>query len=298
MADKKLILLTGVGRSGTTVLQSMLNAHSQISFPPETHFFKRYILPFQLRNKLPDPDKLRADNYLKRLDNNLREQILKSTFSGVEELRAAFMKILENPSASFLGDKDTEYVRYLPHLKQLFPDAYSVHIIRDPRDVVVSRTKTEWGSKRSIAFHAGEYQYYIKQVTKLGPQLFGEKYLELRYEDLLDQPEDELKKLLEKLSLSFEPAMLEFHKSSKTLVAKDEAAWKQNLDKPLLKANHGKWKTTLTGKQAGLIESGIEEFMRSHGYKLSGERPSILDVMKKGIVKVLFAGKTQKESLR
>lgn len=298
MADKKLILLTGVGRSGTTVLQSMLNAHSQISFPPETHFFKHHILPYLLHNKLPDEAELNKDPYLRRLTQGKLQAVSSSRYRSLDDLLRAFYKIVDDPASLCHGDKDTEYVRYLPHLQHLFPGAFLVHIVRDPRDVVASRLKTEWGSKHGLAFHAAEYQYYIKQMTTLGPRLFGKRFMQLRYEDLLQDPQRELEKMLEKLGMTFEVNMLDFHKSSSGLIARDEAAWKQNLDKPLLKSNQGKWKESLSEQQGALVESGIEDFMKANAYESTGEKPAMLEVAKKELFKILFAGKTFKERLR
>ena len=42
---RDIIFIIGVGRSGTTLLQSMLHSHSEIHFSPETHFVKRFLNP-------------------------------------------------------------------------------------------------------------------------------------------------------------------------------------------------------------------------------------------------------------
>lgn len=298
MSNKKLILITGVGRSGTSVLQSILHEHSQINFPPETHFFKRHIIPFLLKSKVPNFKDLSQDPYLKRLNEPLRRDIVESVLSDLNDLLDVFVRISEDAASNYLGDKDTEYVRYLPHLAKVFPKAIVVHIIRDPRDVVLSRTKTVWGKKHGLCYHAAEYQYYIKQLTILGPKLFKERYLELRYEDLIDQPERTLKRLLHVLSLKYEPGMLDFHQSKGSLVGTDEKAWKENLMKPLLIGNQGKWKSSLTFEQAALVEHGIKDFMKNHGYELTKHKPTFIGLIRKKIVMMLFAGKTYKERLR
>lgn len=298
MVNKQVIFLTGVGRSGTTLLQGMLNAHSQITFPPETHFFKRYILGYLTNNKLPSVDQLEKDPYLRRLDETTRNAIVNKSYGSKEAFQEAFLQIMQNEDAKVCGDKDTEYVRYLPHLKLLFPQAFFIHIKRDPRDVILSRLKTEWGGKRSLAFHVAEYQYYIKEVIHLGPQLFEGRYLELRYEDLLEDPEKELNKLLRVLNLKFESDMLEFHTSSDRIVAQDELKWKQNLDKPILKNNTGKWKRELSLSKAALVQHQIEDFFLSNNYELVKAKPKGMQVVKKQLIALLFKGKTYKERIR
>lgn len=270
MKNPDIILLTGVGRSGTTLLQGMLNMHSRIYFPPETHFFKRYILPYIVKRKLPDPEKLASDKFLARLDHRIFDHIVNQSYLGLNDLKEAFLFILNHSDSEFVGDKDTEYIRYIPHLKQIFPNAFLVHIIRDPRDVVNSRIRTDWGKKRSIAFHSAEYNFYVKQILKYGPELFGSKYVELRYEDLIRQPEKELKKILNRFNLEFEESMLEFHKSTSSIIAQDELNWKQNLSKPLIINNAGRWMGNLELHEVSVIESGLSNFMKAYGYKPIG----------------------------
>lgn len=276
----------------------MLNAHTEITFPPETHFFKRYILPYLMRQRKPEPADLNSDSYLQRLGPEKLGNLEEISYNDLNDFKSAFLDIVLKADGTFLGDKDTEYVRYLPHLKRLFPEAYLIHIVRDPRDVVVSRLKTEWGRKRSLAFHAAEYQYYIKQMVTLGPELFGDRYLELRYESLLDDPERELRKITERLGLEFEKDMLNFQASSSNLVSKEESAWKQNVTKPLLRTNQGKWKASLKDSEAALIEMGIEPIMAQRGYTISKGRPGLVQLAKKSLVMLLFALKTEKERLR
>jgi len=78
MAEPQIVFITGVGRSGTTLLQSMLHAHSQVHFPPETHFFKRHILPFMLKGRLPTREVLQEDGYLQRLSPAFRQMVLQA----------------------------------------------------------------------------------------------------------------------------------------------------------------------------------------------------------------------------
>lgn len=299
MAQPKILFITGVGRSGTSLLQSMLNAHPQINIPPETHFFKSYIVPYLLFSKRPDKEKLERDRYLKRLSNGMRSNLLNSLSAEGGDLKSAFVGVMAGESpVAVAGDKDTEYVRYLPHLKRAFPDAFLLHIKRDPRDVIASRKKAEWSKGQSVAFHAAEYQYYIRKVEKEGRALFQNHYQDLRYEDLLLSPEQTLKPILQKLGLVFSDTMLQFHQNSQTLVADDEKAWKQNLNKPILKDNIAKWKTELTENEIGLIQNGLEDFFKANSYSIENTSVSSWELIKRKAYKFMFKGKTFKEQLR
>lgn len=301
MANRNIIFLTGVGRSGTTLLQSMLHAHSAINFSVETHFFKRYILPFLLTSNTIEGDRLKKDKFLKRLSPEKQQFLFSKSYSDLNDFRDGFLHIMEpdrSDKINFIGDKDTEYVRYFPHLKNVFPLAYMIHIVRDPRDVVASRLKTEWGSRRSVEFHIAEYQYYLEKVRKEGPLLFGNRFYELKYEDLLLNPESELSRLLTFLNLRFEEGMLGFYKSGSDLVAEEEKQWKGNVTKPLDKSNTGKWRGNLNESDAVVLQKGLEDFFDYMGYKRLDAKYSRMQGFKVKIIKQLFAGKTFKERLR
>lgn len=299
MAQQKLLFITGVGRSGTSLLQSMLNAHPEVNIPPETHFFKRYILPNLLKNQWPDTSQLKDDKYLKRLPETSRHQLIRSLSGERGDLSKAFTSFLagDGPHA-VIGDKDTEYMRYLPHLKKVYPDSFLLHIKRDPRDVIASRKKAEWSKNRSVEFHAAEYQYYIKKLCREGPELFTRRYFELKYEDLLHHPQNTLQPVLTELGLNFSENMLDFQNNSKNLVAQDEKAWKQNLNKPLLTNNFDKWMQELTEKEVGIIQSGLEDYFRANNYTLSSAQASIGAVVKRELIKGLFIAKTYNERLK
>lgn len=300
MANQGVIFLTGVGRSGTTMLQSMLHSHSKINFSVETHFIKRYVVPFLLTKEKVKGGTLQDDKFIQRLSSQKQEQICSKDFTSIEDLNQAFLKILEPEDGvadSFLGDKDTEHVRYFPHIKEFMDDAYMIHIVRDPRDVVASRLKTEWGAKRSLEFHMAEYQYYLKKVRKEGPALFDERFYELKYEDLLDNPEQVLTKLLSILNLTYEPSMLEFYKTGNDLVSADEKKWKGNVSKPLDKSNSGKWRASLSENDAATLQHGLEDFFDEMDYDKVTTKVSLLQKMKVQAIKQLFVGKTFKEKI-
>jgi hypothetical protein len=296
---RKLLFLTGIGRSGTTLLQQMLHAHSQIDFKPETHYFKSYILPLLLgKEKSLEvySERSSSDSYLERLTPEDAKKLI--NIGGSEDsLIAGFKNLLCNNKVEFGADKDTEYVRYFPHLKKAYPESYLINIIRDPRDVVLSRRKTPWGSKRSAVFHAAEYVHYFKKNQLEGQKLFGNKYIKVQFEHLIESPKKEIKRVLDRLGLNFEEAVLDYSKNSSSLIANDEKAWKGNADKPILTENSNKWQSELDKGVVGLIESEIGSQMEELGYSLSGFKKNPLKVIEFKTVLAAFAFKSKREQL-
>ena len=297
--QKKTLFLTGIGRSGTTLLQQMLHAHSQINFQPETHFFKKYIVPILLGKMFSGKEFLSLvaeDQYLKRLPEKDRTIIL-GLEPNLENLTSGFDRILQKDNCFFGADKDTEYVRYFPHLKKVYPEAYVINIIRDPREVTLSRKKTPWGAKRSTTFHAAEYVFYYRKMQREGAALFGKRYIVLKFEDLISAPSETLKKLCSDLDLSFENEMLTYGKQSESLIAQDEKAWKGNADKPIMAGNKNKWEKELDKNVVGLLESELKDEMTKMGYTISGAKPNLKTRAEYKLVNAAFTLKTKREKL-
>jgi hypothetical protein len=142
---------------------------------------------------------------------------------------------LQKTGKKLVGDKtvlhDPEIVE---EIATIFPEAKVIHIIRDGRDVAVSQTHHKWNqaedqggsgkinpdqlAKREayrrdprslietgqgifpdewLTNHAAKWNAKVSKTVKDGPALLGANYGEIRYEDLLERPEEEMKRMLE-----------------------------------------------------------------------------------------------------
>lgn len=268
------IFVVGVGRSGTTLVQSMLAAHPRIIFLPETVFIRRYMATGAL-NKLyhnggmdPVIKLLKTEKYLKRLGVPIEKIIHYVQFSSGGSLdlsvyQALVKQYIGAESPQFVGDKDPRLVEYLPLLHHFFPDSRIIHVMRDPRDILESKKRAEWSKNRSPITHvfAGKVQFQLGR--KFGSKLFGDHYFELTYEKLIQNPEKALKGLCHRMGLEYDPAMLCFGEAAKRLVADDEMSWKKETLGPLLTSNYGKWKKNLSKWEAALVENICPEAMRA-----------------------------------
>ncbi|MCH7535430.1 MAG: sulfotransferase [Bacteroidetes bacterium] len=279
---KKQLFIVGAGRSGTTLLQTILNAHSQVAFSPESHFLRKYVFP-QIQKKKAERaankewliDLLNSDNDFRRLDTDPKK-IAESNidFSSKTFFVDVFNEMgnlyLEKSGKSYFGDKDPMNLNHLKQLKQAFPKAHVIHIIRDPRDVVMSRMKTEWGKKYPFFVHVFDYGYHVERALEDGPAIFGKQYHQLRYEDLLTFPEVTIKSLCGELDIEFEDQMLLYHENGNNLVNKSEKEWKDNVDKPIISDNLDKWKKGMSRNNVMLVESICSATINKLGYSTSG----------------------------
>ena len=100
------------------------------------------------------------------------------------------------------GDKTPLYMQYLPLLERLFPDARFVHLVRDGRDAALSFLSvpagimTEgWGHPRDAAGFACQWATEVRAARALGARVGPARYLEVRYEALVADPEAELRRI-------------------------------------------------------------------------------------------------------
>ena len=274
-----LIFIVGVGRSGTSLLQSMLHAHPAICFAPETSFVRRLVATGRLDRTFRDEGAhavaslLESDALVGRLGlerGELRGRVLAlgdKFRAGVLYLDLLSAYIAERrPGAAFIGDKDPRSVEFLPLMRRHFSQAYVVHIVRDPRDVLASKKKAAWSRDRSTLAHLFAHRVQLRMGREWGADLFGERYIELRYEDLIADPAPALARVCTAIRLDYDARMLDFASASRELVAQDELDWKRETLGPLLASNRDKWTGELTPWEAALADAVCGEALRAHGY--------------------------------
>ena len=263
--DKRIVVVVGVGRSGTSLLQAMLHRHRHISFLPETHIFRRYIGPSlrrywnQARGGQALAKRLKKDREFSRAQ--IDPEILlegASRDGGRFQVHDVYLELLKEHAirrdVRVVGDKDPRLMDFLPALARYVPGASILHIVRDPRDVLVSRRKAGWSGGRSDLSHLLVYRAQMRRGRTTGRRCFGERYRELRYEDLLRRPEETLTSVCRHIGVQYDPGMLDFGESARELIAEEEWGWKKNMVGPLMSGNIGNWEEELSPEVRRRVE--------------------------------------------
>lgn len=208
--------IVGVGRSGTTLLRLMLDAHPEMAIPPETHFLPQVI---RAAKDLPNPGEKFVEivtNYRTWGDYGLDEKTLSEEVSKASpELGSALRTFYKLYAARFgkvrWGDKTPLYVRHMTGIQSVLPEARFIHVIRDGRDVALSNKQT-WFGPDSVRESAVWWRDWIISARNQAEYL--DHYLEVRYENLVEGTEPTLKKICDFLELSWSPKMLDYYLSS------------------------------------------------------------------------------------
>jgi hypothetical protein len=278
----------------------MLNAHKDIAFPPETHFFRNYLGNIHIRNKIINNEinyinnKILNDKYLKRLGLDLHQMIGLSYKNSRFDLKLFYINLLAKYASKqgkiMIGDKDPKNIEYLNIIKKIFPESYIIHIIRDPRDVVVSRMKAAWSKNRPFIMQLIAYREQLQKGIKDGEALFDNHYYHFLYEKLIDNPEEILKKICKLLKIDYDPEMINSYKKAKDIIKGEEKKWKENCFRPIISNNYNKWQNILNKRQVLLIEHICSYPFNKFGYELSlnNMEVNILDRIYFKFINLLF----------
>jgi hypothetical protein len=225
------VFLVGSPRSGTTLLQRVVNAHSQIAIASESQWIARY---YNRRIGLT-PDGIVTPDLVPRLLEHPKFHRLAISRGLLEELvetggpigYASFVSQLFDHygrarGKPLAGDKTPNYTRQIHVLHKLWPRAKFVHLIRDGRDVCLSLLNWKRKAARMaelfptweedpITTAALCWERDVGQGREQGRLLGHESYYEIRYESLVTRPEEEVRGLFSFLGVPYERAMLEFH---------------------------------------------------------------------------------------
>jgi hypothetical protein len=212
--------IVGVGRSGTTLLRLMLDAHPELAIPPETHFVPDVI---GLCKAKAGPARIAAEIVASRHwgDLGLERAKLEERLGALGDapgpehvLRAFYALYAEKQHKPRWGDKTPAYLRRMSMISGALPEARFIHLIRDGRDVVLSRRRRGMGATLELERAAERWRDRVIAARRQGGHLGGRRYLELRYEDLVADPEHHLRTICGFIQLGFDPVMLDYHERS------------------------------------------------------------------------------------
>ena len=177
------------------------------------------------------------------------------------------------PEATVILDKTPGYSDYVEHINWLIPQAKFIHLIRDGRDVVVSLQAASqgWGkmwAPKKVRIGCALWKSTLLAARK--GQQYGDRYLEVRYEDLLTNGAQILSSIFEFVGVPMKPAdaaaIFQEHQFQKM---KKEGAGVQNFGLPegfFRKGQAGDWQNSLKPNQRYSIHDTAGDLLCELGY--------------------------------
>ncbi len=301
VTENEMIFVTGASRSGTTMLSRIFGQHSAVNGLKELHCFGELVDPGELRVPL---DKQHAVDLCTQLITRSKrdiwglvqaediveaEQLLSGTecneYVTGDVIALALDHIAKTRGKKIACEQTPRNIFYAGALLDYYPNLKIVHIVRDPRDVLASQ-KNRWKRKR----YGGDnipyseiirvwFNYHPYTITKLWVKATAlamqlknhERVYILRFEDIIANPEQEIKKVCGFLGLPYESGMLDIEQIG--------SSHRQNTDQQRGVAQKAlnTWVKTLTPGEVTLCERIAVDQMKAFSFPLSSNN-SIFNV--------------------
>lgn len=205
--------IVGAGRSGTTLLRVMLDAHPDLAIPPETHFIPEVAEACRAAANSRHCFQHKLTSHARWEDFGISEQCLEKSLEALKPFDVTnafreFYKLYCKKSGKIRwGDKTPPYMLSMIVIQQVLPEAHFVHIVRDGRDAALS-IKDLWFGPNSIEEAA---QWWVHRIRAAREQMNDLRhYLEVRYEDLVLHTEPTLQQICSFIELPWNPLMLQY----------------------------------------------------------------------------------------
>ena len=306
--------IIGIGRSGTTLLQTMLNAQPSVWAGPENYFIPFFYHAWKDKTEFSRNDLILAarfhetfgilqpyvgftfdrDTFIAKTDIRSYHELITHTYrSFVDQL---------NPTknSSFFINKNPLHSYHLTELISINSTSKFLWMMRDYRANVNSRKQSVHLKSASAYYNSIRWIQFVKRITNFQKH-YPNRILVIRYEDLVVNTDECLAKVCEFLEIpittktqkALAPYQTLFEREVKSLYAKSERMKKRfgDLSKPVHTAAVDSWKTGLTTHEIEICEVIAGKKGVVYGYQTSLKIPvykrfNILAISKLYLIKV------------
>jgi hypothetical protein len=285
-------VIVGAPRSGTTLLRFMLDAHPELAIPPETGFLaigasikgnhtdirKEF---FDAITRFP-PDAPAWNDFgipAARLWSLLCDI---TPFSVAEGYRTFYRAYASRFGKRRWGDKTPTYCLHLTTIEEILPEAHFIHVIRDGRDVALSLRRMWFSPSNEIDALGAYWMNCVMTARQQGAR--ARHYLEVRFEELIQEPIAVLERICRFVDLAYSPQMLDYHlltpdrlkehlgrtRVDGTMVlSHDERVQQQALTmQPPQRSRVQSWKMGMSAEEQARFAAATGQFLVELGYTL------------------------------
>ncbi len=219
------ILVVGLPRSGTTLIEQILSAHSQVQATDELPFLERMALYLEMNG-----------GYSKRLavvSEAERKLMRQQYLNGVDPY-------LQGESDYFI-DKYPGNFLHIGLIKRFMPEAIIIDTRRDPRDNAISAYRQLFVSRGEFSTSFKDiytyYRGYLELIDHWRSE-YPEQIKTVHYEQLVTSPDEEIAALLDFCGLESEAACFEFYKQKRAVLTPSVSGVTQ----PMYTSSIGQWR--------------------------------------------------------
>jgi hypothetical protein len=238
----------GTQRAGTTLLTRIMSAHPKIF----------------IQNELDLPEIFGHKRSKDALVDAMEKRIYIEEGIKLEDVMAESDDML-------WGIKDPQLTEYIDELRPFIPDTKFIVIVRDGRGVTNSYIENKWGLGTNVYSGAQRWKREVEQQQAF-MQEAPDRFLYVRYEDLVDDLETEIKRVCTHLEIDFHEDLLNYDQKQSYYQKKRENV---HTDKKPQKSLAEKWRKKLSPYDISVIESVASDTLEANGYALEGNTISL-----------------------
>jgi hypothetical protein len=269
--DETPIFLTGFARSGTTWVNRLMRDYFDAGFVNEGQFIltfgsriTRYGDLHTTRCRARFLKDLAKDDFFSILARNYKVYIdwagvLEKTQGFPEIVKSILLQIARQTGKRRIGSKYPVFGRHLSLLNALFPDCRVIHVVRDGRDCALSHKRVVWGHQNTYSA-AVHWRRYI-EIARRHSRNLSDRYLEIRYEDLLMESEKTMRVLENFITGTYKHGIAERFVNDNALLKTDKI---------------GRWREDMPVGSQALFEYVAGDMLEACGYPLTrlAQKPS------------------------
>jgi hypothetical protein len=248
-------------RSGTTLVEQILAGHSQIHGAGELGVIPSTIAGLERWERTTGSGR----HYPDCVDDLSADVVAGITASLLKELRETLPD--NAPEIRHVVDKLPHNFENIGLIKLLFPNARIISVRRDPRDIAISNYFTDYAAKHGGMGFAYNLQWIGEQLADHNlmmhhwNQLFPGDILEVRYEDVVSEPEREARRLLDYVGVQWEPQVLDTSELDRPV--KTASVWQ--VRQPIYQTARERWRRyadfltpLIAGTNAKIVHEPVE----------------------------------------
>ncbi|MBN8696183.1 MAG: sulfotransferase [Bacteroidetes bacterium] len=300
--------IVSTGRTGSTLLSAMFNMHKNIVSPVEEPFaFNLYYKYGKITNWTSKIiDEYCYDFYL------FSEGVLEAQFGSRKELQETLEKYKDDldyhtavkitylcffperdkSNVTTIIDKQLKFHDFIEKVAVFFPESKFIILNRDPRDNALVKMKRILREKEKGLIHRQNKSNYwmlaliwervYSLIYTKRDRIGSDRFMELKYEDLVADPERELMRIASFTGFEYDPVMLQYHEHTKDRIAKADEV--QDVKKQMFYQLHqgltqrtntdkvGFWKTEMKANDSDIVWSICSKLALQIGYTVDGSK--------------------------
>jgi tetratricopeptide (TPR) repeat protein len=244
------IFIVGLPRSGSTLIEQILASHSKVEGTQELADIPRIVLDLQGRD--PDLDNPRYPGILTDLAPDIFTSLAEKYLRDTEPYRTGRPRFIDKMPNNF---------RHIGLIHLMFPNARIIDARREPMACCMGNLKQLFAQGQEFAYSIADIARYYRTYLDLmahWDEVLPDRVLRVWHEDVVDDLEGSVRRILGFCGLTFEPACVEYYKTERSV----RTASSEQVRQPIFREGLDQWRNfePWLGPLRGALGDAVERY--------------------------------------